>query len=117
MILLFILYVVFATTGMLFIKMGGTATSVQLSLKLVSVQINPLLLLGLFFYIVSFGLFVFLLQKANMNYIIPLAAGVTNIVAVIFGVFILKEKLQPISTIGIALVVIGITLMTIVRSR
>ena len=115
--LLFVLYVVFAATGMLFIKMGGAGASLQLSLKLVSLQMNPLLLLGMLFYIISFVLYIFLLQKADLNYIIPLCAGVTNVVAVLFGILILKEKLQPLGAVGVALVIIGVTLMTLVKAK
>ena len=117
MIPLFILYIFFAAFGMLFIKIGGTDATVQLSLKLVSMQINPLLLLGMGFYIISFALYIFLLQKAELNYIIPLCAGATNIAAVLLGIFFLKERLQPLGAVGIAFVIIGVTLMTFVRSR
>jgi len=115
MLILLMSYIIFTTTGMLLIKLGGSDTSFKYSLTLISIQFNPLLLAGLILYVISFFLYIILIQKANLSYLIPLCAGAVNVVAVLMGVFILKERLVAPSIFGIFLVIAGVTLISVVK--
>ena len=117
LIIIFIVYIFFTTTGMLLIKIGGADASAQITSKLVSIQFKPVLILGLAFYVISFLIYIYLVQKANLSYIIPVSAGIVNIIAVLMGVFILKEEIRIQSIIGIALVLVGVTLMSISKAK
>ena len=91
-VILFICYILFTTTGMLLIKIGGAETSAQITLKLISVQLSPILILGLVCYLTSFALFIILVQKVNLSLIVPISTGITNLTAVLLGTFVLKRK-------------------------
>ena len=111
-IILFICYVLFSITGLLLIKIGGTETSAQISLKLISVQVSSIYVLGLVCYVTSFLLFILLVQKMNLSYLMPIGAGIVNVAAVLLGAFVLKEKIHIRNMVGIAFVLIGVFLIT-----
>lgn len=112
---LFILYILLSTCGMLLIKLGGSGTSIEFATKNMSMQFSYQLIIGLFCYIVSFLLFTIILQKKDLSIIYPICAGVVNVVTVLLGVFVLKEKISPLGITGVAFTVLGIILLNIRR--
>lgn len=112
-VLLFLCYVFLTSCGLLFIKLGGTGTSLTLVHKGISIQCSYQLILGLCCYIISFLLFTIILQKKELSVIYPISAGVVNIASVLMGVFILKEKISTTSLIGVMFTILGIVLLNV----
>ena len=100
-------------SGLLFIKLGGSGTSISLLGGTLKVSMDIRLLIGLCCYIFSFFLFTYIIQKQNLSYIYPISAGVVNIISVILGILVLKEEVSIYSIIGTGVVILGIILMNI----
>lgn len=111
--LLFCCYLLLSGLGLLFLKLGGNGTNLSFDPHAFSLVMSYRLVIGLFFYICSFLLFTFILQKRDLIWIYPLGAGILNIVVVLLGVVVLKEKITITGAIGIALVIAGIVLMSL----
>ena len=113
--LLFGCYLCLSCFGLLFIKLGGSGTSLSLDSGMFSMMISYRLMIGLFCYICSFLLFTFIIQKRDLSWVYPLGAGIMNVATVLLGVVVLKEKITVTGAIGIALVIAGVILMSVKR--
>lgn len=111
--LLFCCYLLLSSLGLLFLKLGGSGTNLSLDSHTFSLVMSYRLLIGLFFYVCSFLLFTFILQKRDLSWIYPLGAGIMNIVVVVMGVAVLKEKITITGAVGVAFVIVGIVLMSL----
>jgi len=113
--LLFCCYLLLTSLGLLLIKLGGSGTNLSLEPQTFSLVMSYRLVIGLLCYICSFLLFTFILQKRNLSMIYPLSAGIVNVVSVVLGVVVLKEKITLSGALGIALVIAGVILMSLKR--
>lgn len=109
--LIYVLYILFSIGGLFLIKTGGTNTTIILSEKNISMNIDLKMVIGLMIYIISFLLYVWIIKNQNLSYIVPLTAGILNVISVIIGVVVLKEKISYIGVVGILFVIVGIVLM------
>lgn len=109
--ILFILYLVLTSCGLLYIKLGGQSTSASITNSIFSIQLDFRLIIGLVCYVLSFLLYTIILQKRDLSYIYPISAGIINIISVLMGVIILKEKISTSGIVGIAAIVIGVVLL------
>lgn len=92
----------------------------QLLFKLASPEFsfNPLtwfknfyFLLGIFFYAISAILFVWALKYSNLSILYPIIAT-SYVWVTIFATLILKEPFPILKWVGIALIIIGVILIT-----
>jgi small multidrug resistance pump len=96
-----------------FVLVGATVSLnalAQVLLKVGSVKsfFNIYLLGGILAYGLSTLIYIKLLSKVNLSLAYPLIIGLTVIVATVSGVALLGEKVQPISWVGVGLVLSGI---------
>ncbi|AQP53048.1 hypothetical protein CBF34_02975 [Vagococcus penaei] len=109
--ILFIIYVILSSSGIILFKLGST----DLSIKLLDNQLNmnfPFLsLVGLSCYLVSFVLWMMIISKSDVHIVVPLGLGLTNILILIGSAFVLKETISMTSVIGIVLVLAGTLLI------
>lgn len=111
--ILFIIYLALTSLGLLFIKLGGQQTHISVANSLLSMQMDIKFVVGLVFYVLSFFLYTIILQKRDLSYIYPVSAGIVNVLSVLMGVIILKEKLTTPGVIGIIAIVIGVVLLNV----
>lgn len=110
--ILFCCYLLLSSLGLLLIKLGGSGTSLSFETHAFSMVMSYRLIIGLFCYICSFLMFTFILQKRNLSLIYPLSAGIMNLISVVLGVVVLKERVSITGAIGIALVITGVILLS-----
>lgn len=72
---------------------------------------NSLLLLGLFFYGVSFFLYIFILSRLQVHIVYPIAVGTTLVLITLASYFFLKEAITTLQIVGTSAIVIGIFLL------
>lgn len=72
---------------------------------------NGFLFLGLFFYGVSFFLYIFILSRLQVHIVYPVAVGTTLILITLASYFLLKETITTIQIVGACAIVIGIFLL------
>ena len=79
----------------------------------VSVNINPFTVGCIALYGVSFLLYIYLISKFDLGYIIPLAAAFVYILIFLASYFIFKEQFTTPKTIGIILIMAGIIFLNL----
>lgn len=109
----FVMYLILSTLGMTFIKMGGEDLNLVLSKSIFQFRIGIIGILGIVFYLISFGLWIIILSKYNLSFISPLASGLAYILIILSSKFLLKENISSYQYIGIMIILIGIVLMNI----
>lgn len=106
--ILLIIYVLASSFGMVLIKKGGANTSISFSRDIFGLQVSWGLLFGIVFYLISFILWMFILQMFNLTYISPVAYGITYIFIIFFSKLFLSERISKYQIIGVVLIVSGI---------
>ena len=105
--LLTILYVIFTTSALFLMKMGGNSLTLTLKNSL-TFKIGYLTLLGLLFYIISFILWQKLIVSFDLTYVVPITTGIVQIIILAGGVLFFKESINLTNLIGIILIIIGL---------
>ena len=69
--------------------------------------------LGIFLYAISFVIYVYLISRYDLGYIIPLGTALVYTVIFIASFLIFKETFTALKVAGIVLIVIGLILLNI----
>ncbi|MCX4374683.1 hypothetical protein [Thomasclavelia cocleata] len=107
-------YVVFSVLGLTLIKVGGSQEiNSHLEIPIVNIAVSIWSFVGIICYAISFLLYLIVISKFNLGFIIPILGGVINIMILIVAYFILKEALTFHMLLGAVIIVIGIVIMNI----
>lgn len=112
-VILFLCYILLSSGGLLLMKMGGKETTINLTNSIIESKFSFIFLLGIFCYIFSFLVFIFILQRRNLSYIYPICTGCINIISVLMGIFILQEKISVSGLLGVFMIGFGIFLINL----
>lgn len=112
-ILILLTYVIFTSAGLVGIKLGTAPdqNTIQLSERL-AIPFNWPILIGVLLYGLSFLLYIYLISKFNLGYIIPLTTALVYIVVFIASFLLFKESFTALKVVAIALIVCGVVLLS-----
>lgn len=111
---LFFVYVILSTSGLILVKLGSENLLLSLTTSLLTIQIPLLSLLGLFCYLCSFLLWMYIIStSAKISYIVPLGVAVTNLAILAGSYFILNETISIYTIVGTMLIIAGVVVMNI----
>ena len=110
--ILFILYVIFASSGLVLFKLGSTNTNIHLNILGFSISLSWKMLIGILCYGVSFLLWLYIVSHTNLTFAMPLSVAIVNTLVIVESCLFLKEKITPIQAIGIFIVIFGFMIMT-----
>ncbi len=102
---LILLTVTLSACAQLALKLGVSDPQVQSSFQgsiadaLIAAALSPFIWLGLIIYVVSVGMWLWVLSKVDLSVAYPFV-GVSFLVTMSFGIFILNENVTPIRIIG-----------------
>lgn len=111
--ILFILYVVLSSSGLVLFKLGSNNISLTINKSLFSMNFPWLSLLGLLCYLISFILWMYIISKTNISFVVPLGVGLTNLAVLISSYFILHESLTTNTIVGSIFIILGIIIINI----
>lgn len=110
--LLSIVYIIFTTGGITFMKLGGD--SLKLSFKDgFAFSMGWKTFLGFVLYLVSFLLWQKLIVKYDLSTMVPLMTGIVQIVILIIGYLVLHESISKMSLFGVFVIITGIIIMVL----
>lgn len=113
-IILIGVYIILTVSGLVLFKIG---TNENFSIKYVtgdlSIQLNIKVILGLLCYLCSFLLYMFLVSKFDLSYIVPITQGIIYILIFASSIAIFKDNINNFSIIGTIMVIVGIVLLNI----
>ena len=112
-VLLVAIYTLFTVAGLICYKYG-TNNSFDISFKNsnLSFSINIVAIIGLFFYVISFLLYMMVLPRFNRTYILPIISAITSILIYVLSIIVLKEPIDVQKIIGAAIIIVGVFIMS-----
>lgn len=113
-IFLIALYVLTTSGGLILLKLG-TTTGLPVSLmdNAIKFNLNIYSILGLLFYGLSFVLYIYLVSKFDLGYIIPLTTALVYTLIFTASFFIFHEVFTVLKIAAISLIITGVILLNI----
>jgi len=106
--ILLALYVVCTVGGLILFKYGSNQKFVfEISHHAVNISINFYSIIGLILYVCSFILYIFVLSKFEITYIIPIISMFTTIGIYFLSIIVLNEPFNWFRLIGALIIVLG----------
>ena len=68
---------------------------------------------GLLSYIISFFIYIIIIPRYNLSYIIPLTIGITQILIILIAYFVFHEDINVYRILGILTIIVGVILMNL----
>lgn len=106
--LLFIVYVLCSSTGLVLFKLGATGNG----LSIFGFTLTLKMFFGIMCYGFSFLLWLYIVSKTNLTIAMPLSVALVNTLVVVESCLFLKEKITFIQVLGIFIVIFGVIIMT-----
>lgn len=111
--LLIIIYILLSVGGQILFKYGANKKfEISVSSGVISGSINWICFAGVVCYAFSFFLFLYLISKYDLSSINPLLVGMTYVLSLVCALTVLHEKVNLTQGIGIAVIFIGVLLVT-----
>lgn len=111
-----LLYVLLSSGGLIAVKLGSDAEQglIHLGSKII-LPITLPTLIGIGLYGFSFLIYMFLISKFDLGYIIPLSTALVYIIIFTASYFVFKESFTAFKVLGILFIFAGIVLLNIHR--
>ena len=112
--LILIAYVLATSLGLIVLKLGtGGGSPVEFVAGKLVFNINALTVIGVLLYGISFVLYIFLISKFSLGYIIPLTTALVYIVIFVASFIVFKEPFTVLKIVAICLIVSGLILLNL----
>lgn len=111
--LIIALYVFTTSLALIVLKLGTRVESSGLKIAKLPILINVYTVLGVLLYGISFLLYVYLLSKYDLGYIIPLVTAFVYIIIFAASYFVFNEAFTIMKIAGITLIVLGLVFLNL----
>lgn len=109
-----LLFVLITSSALIILKLGTkNGAPVQYVDGKIRFNINPYAIAGVLLYGLSFLLYIYLISKNDLGYIIPLTTALVYMVIFPASHFIFKERFTTQKIIGISLIVVGLIFLNL----
>lgn len=108
-------YLLITTCAIIVFKLGARGTHLKIAAGAIQGTMNGHFVLGIALYVVSFCLWLAVLSMRPISYIVPLTTGLSQILIVGAGWWILREKISPLNFAGIGFIIVGAVLISLGR--
>lgn len=112
--ILIIIYVFSTSLGLIFVKIGS-ATNALVEIIDGKIALHPTLfnMIGMLLYGISFLLYLYLIAKNDLGYIIPLTTALVYVIIFLASYTVFREVFTLAKIIGIILIITGVVLLNI----
>lgn len=109
-------YVLATSLGLIFLKLGTEdSLPVRFINNKIQFNLNFYAVTGIFLYVLSFVLYIYLISKNDLGYIIPLTTALVYVVIFVSSFFIFHEVFTATKIVGISLILGGLIFLNIQR--
>lgn len=107
-------YVLATSAGLVVLKIGATSgLPISFVDSKLQFNLNPYSILGIVLYGVSFLLYIYLISKFSLGYIIPLTTALVYVLIFVASFVIFKESFTATKVAAIALIICGLVLLNV----
>lgn len=111
--ILLTIYLLCTVSGLTILKVSGESSSIAFSNNILNLKLTYTTIIGLLFYVISFVLWIVLIQRFNLSYIYPITTGLAYFLVIASSIFVLKESISSIQWAGLLFILVGVILMNI----
>lgn len=113
-VLALILYVLSTAGGLVLIKLGTTGGApVSIVDNAIKYNINPTVIFGILLYGVSFFLYIYLISKFQLGFIVPLTTALVYTLVFLASYFVFHEVFTVLKVAAISLIILGVILLNL----
>lgn len=116
-IVLVIVYAIISAFGMVLLRIGSVQSNFGFVQGNISMNISIALVIGFVLYVITFFLWLIILQKFKLTYVSPVAYGIAFIMICIISYFLLGEVISTIQYFGVVLIIVGVIIMSISKTQ
>lgn len=109
----FLIYVLFSSAGLILFKLGSGNTTFALNLLGFKISLSIKMIIGVLCYGISFLLWLYIVSYSKLSFVYPLSIALVNIVVLFGSCVFLKESITLTHVIGMVIIIIGVSLMSI----
>lgn len=111
-IILIAVYLCLTIAGIVLFKLGTQKEFVvSISAGVFNLKMSLLSILGLVCYLCSFLMYMFLISKFDVSYIVPVTTGIVQVATFILAILIFKEAVTTPKVIATILILVGVVIM------
>ena len=112
--IIILFYVAAASLALIILKIGAkNGAPAGLVDGRLQLNINAYTIFGILFYCVSFLLYIYLISKYDLGYIIPLTTALVYTVIFTASFVVFKEAFTALKVVGIVFIIIGLTFLNL----
>ena len=117
-VLLILLSISIAVGGQILLKIGINRIGISdfgsfnaLGGFFISIIKNPLVMIGLFLYLISAAIWMIVLSTVELSFAYPFI-GFTYVLVLVLSKFVLKEDVNPLRWIGALIITVGVVVLS-----
>lgn len=111
-IILLIAYVLSTSSGLILLKLGTTSgMPISFAKNAIKFNFNLYSIIGIFLYGLSFLLYIYLISKFDLGFIIPITTALVYILIFAASFLIFHEVFTVLKIIAISLIIFGVILL------
>jgi len=112
--LLITVYLLLSASGLILFKLGSEiGVAISITNRIFSLKIGWLSLLGIVCYGCSFLLYLGLVSKLNLSYLVPVTTGIMYVLILVASAVIFKESITMLHIFGCMLVLAGVVMINL----
>lgn len=113
-IILIVVYIILTIAGVVLFKLGTQKDFlVSIATGVFTLKISLMSIIGLVCYLCSFFMYMFLISKFDLTYIVPVTTGIVQVATFVLAIMIFKESVTVSKVVATGLILIGVILLNI----
>ena len=113
-IILIAVYIILTIAGVVLFKLGTQKDFlVSIATGVFTLKISLMSIIGLVCYLCSFLMYMFLISKFDLTYIVPVTTGIVQVATFVLAIMIFKESVTVSKVVATGLILIGVILLNI----
>ena len=113
-IILIVVYIILTIAGVILFKLGTQKDFlVSIATGVFTLKISLMSIIGLVCYLCSFLMYMFLISKFDLTYIVPVTTGIVQVATFVLAIMIFKESVTVSKVVATGLILMGVILLNI----
>lgn len=113
-IILIVVYIILTIAGVVLFKLGTQKDFlVSIATGVFTLKISLMSIIGLVCYLCSFLMYMFLISKFDLTYIVPVTTGIVQVATFVLAIMIFKESVTISKVVATGLILMGVILLNI----
>lgn len=113
-ILMVAIYLILTVSGLILYKYGANQDfALMINSRTFELKISIISIIGLVCYLCSFIMYIIILPKFNISYIMPITSAISYIGIFVLSILVLKEQIHVHGVIGALIILLGVIIMNL----